>query len=58
MNPPIPLGTIVLPWGEIAGVRFDGERYYFLINESGVVSYLPASTVERADASADEGQKP
>lgn len=48
-SPPIPLGTIVKPWGKVAAVSFrDGERYYMLVNKQKDVALMPASTVEAA----------
>ena len=41
------LGTTT-QYGQICGVTHDGtERYYFIVdNETGVVSFMPASVVE------------
>ncbi len=47
-KPIIPLGTVVKPWGKVAAVRYDGERYYFLIDKDGSVSMMPADVVELA----------
>jgi hypothetical protein len=40
----IPIGTVT-PFGEVVGIIWLGERYYFLV-KNGVVSLLPADTVE------------
>ena len=41
----VPIGTVT-PHGTVQGYRFDGERYYFLIDEDGTVSYMPAIAIE------------
>lgn len=46
-HPPLPLGTVVKPWGKIAAVQWLGERYYFLVSKRGSVSMMPADLVER-----------
>ena len=40
------LGTYT-HWGEVVGILWLGERYYFLIR-GGVVSLMPAATVEES----------
>ncbi len=56
MTKPLSLGTIVEPWGEIAMVGSGGgvfsERYYWLVDDMGGVSMMPADVIERA-ASAE-----
>ncbi len=45
--PIVPLGTVVKPWGKVSAVGFTGgERYYWLIDEHGTVSMMPASLIE------------
>jgi hypothetical protein len=42
----VPLGT-KLRSGKVEGVQScGGERYYFLISETGCVAYMPASVIE------------
>jgi hypothetical protein len=43
---PVKIGTVVLPWGKVAAVGWDGERYYMLIDERGTVSKVPAAELE------------
>lgn len=43
---PIPLGTVVKPWGRIDAIGIlSGERYYWL-TKRGAVSMLPAILIE------------
>jgi hypothetical protein len=43
----VPLGT-KLKSGKVEGVQSSGgERYYFLISETGCVAYMPADVIER-----------
>ena len=30
---------------KVAGIRFDGERYYFLVDKHGDVAFIPASAI-------------
>lgn len=41
---PLPIGTRTI-FGEVSGITFIGERYYFLLNDTGV-SLMPAIVVE------------
>ncbi len=51
--PPLPLGTVVSPWGTILGIRFrNGERYYLMGDESCAFAYLPDFVVREAVAAA------
>lgn len=44
---PLSLGTLLKSKWKIAAVHFiEGERYYFLINENGDISMMPADVVE------------
>lgn len=45
MNLPIPLGTVIKPYGKVAAVGWVGERYYWLVKE-GCVSMIPAAVLE------------
>lgn len=46
-RPPVPLGTVVKPWGTAEAIAsLHGERYYFLIDKHKVVSMMPADVVE------------
>lgn len=47
-KPPLLLGTVT-EWGIIEAVHYcNGERIYFMISKDGVVSLMPAETVEDA----------
>lgn len=47
-KPPIPLDTPT-PWGPIQAIHWDGvERYYFMVDDDGVVSYFPDDFVREA----------
>ena len=48
-RPPIPLGTIVEPYGKVAQVGWVGERYYWLIDEEGTIAMMPADVIEQDD---------
>lgn len=47
---PLPIGTKVKGYGEVVGVRAEGgefgERYYFLKDKHGSISFMPASSIE------------
>lgn len=43
----IKLGTIT-EYGKVCAVGYVGERYYWLINDKGVVSMIPAIILESA----------
>lgn len=45
-KPILPLGTPVKPWGKIIAVGWYGERYYWLENDHGDISMMPARVVE------------
>jgi hypothetical protein len=46
---PLPLGTTVPLWGEVAAVLLTGgERYYHMVGKGGVVSMMPATIIEAA----------
>ncbi len=46
-KPPLEIGLTVSPYGKIAAIMLTGgERYYFLIDEVGTVSMMPASVIE------------
>jgi hypothetical protein len=46
-DPIVPLGTKVVPFGEVAAVGIrEGERYYMLVDRHGDVSLMPASVIE------------
>mgnify|MGYP003394548753 CR=1 FL=1 len=48
-RPPIPLGTKT-KWGKIGAVGTTiGERYYWMVDKTGGVSMIPASTLEDMD---------
>lgn len=48
MNPALPIGTKT-QFGTIQAIQWSGgERYYFIIDRRGTVSYMPASAVEAA----------
>ena len=47
LNSLLPIGTKT-QWGTVQSVLYDGERYYFLIDERGCISMMPASTVEES----------
>lgn len=45
---PLPLGTVVKPWGRIDMIGITGgERYYWLV-DGNIVSMIPATMVESA----------
>lgn len=46
MNAPIPLGTIVKPYGEVVAIGYLGERYYWM-ERDGVISMICGDVVER-----------
>lgn len=57
MTEPLPLGTVVNPWGPIRAVGVtDGERYYWFSKGRGDVSMMPARLVE--PMYADQSRKP
>jgi hypothetical protein len=43
----IKIGTVIKDFGKVVAVGWIGERYYWLI-KNGVVSMIPASTLEAA----------
>jgi hypothetical protein len=44
---PLPLGTVVKPWGKIGAILLTaGERYY-LLHKGKDVAMMPAGEVER-----------
>jgi hypothetical protein len=46
ISKPLPLGTQT-QWGKIGAVGYiQGERYYWMIDEDGSVSMMPAFVVE------------
>ena len=49
------IGTVVEPWGEIVAVGHVGERYYWLLDDDGTISMIPAPTIEE-DSSQDDKQ--
>lgn len=52
---PLPIGRRT-PWGRVRAVGLTGgERYYWMVDERGVVAMMPASVVER-DSRASDGQ--
>lgn len=53
MSEPIPIGTVVNPYGQITAVMLTGgERYYFLLKGGGV-SLMPASVIEPKEPDHD-----
>lgn len=45
-KPPLPLETHT-PFGRISAVSFiDGERIYFMTDQSGAISMIPADALE------------
>lgn len=49
-NPPLPIGTMVRPWGMVSAITSrGGERYYLFTDPDGCrdVSLMPADLVER-----------
>lgn len=58
----LPLGTLVEPYGKIAGVGFIcGERYYFFEHRNGNdIAFMPATVIEpmaRRALSGEPGEK-
>ena len=46
-NPPLPIGTIVKPYGTIEAIGLLGcERYYWMVDKRGDVAMMPASVIE------------
>jgi len=44
---PLPIGTKVKPYGEIAAVCLTGgERYYMLVDKHGCVALMPSEVIE------------
>lgn len=50
-KPPLPIGTIVKPFGRISAVGWIGERYYWFVKD-GDVSMIPADMVEASPSPA------
>jgi hypothetical protein len=49
---PLPLGTVVKPYGKIGAVMFTGgERYYMLTSKDGDVAMMPWFVIEPEQAS-------
>lgn len=42
----IPLGTQIPPYGKVVAVGWVGERYYWMVDNKGVISMMPASMIE------------
>lgn len=56
---PLMLGTNVNPWGKIGMVGVTGgERYYWLTDDRGMVSMIPADMVENAAREVKYAQIP
>jgi hypothetical protein len=51
MPRPLALGTKVPGYGTVRAVRSDGERYYFLVDAHGTVSFMPSEIIELLAAS-------
>lgn len=46
MNNLYPIGTKT-KFGKVSAIQFlEGERYYFLVDKSGSVSYIPQSAIK------------
>lgn len=49
----LPIGTVVKPWGAVAGYRWTMDERYYMFTEKGV-ALIPAFDVERMATKQDK----
>lgn len=45
-NPPLPLGTVVKPYGKLGAILLTGGERYYLFSKERCVSMIPAFMVD------------